>query len=88
MSLKRLIAKGLRTILQPPAITNSTIDHKAKVCSGSQINSSNLSKYSYIGHDCFVLNANIGPFCSIADKVKFLLSERSSSEATSLLLHS
>lgn len=70
MKIKTLFAKALRVVLQPPAIKNSKINKKAKICSGSQINNSILGKYSYIGHDVFVLNATIGPFCSIADNCR------------------
>lgn len=67
MDIKRLIAKGLRAVLQPPAITDSFIDKKAYVCSGTQVNRTHLDRYSYIGHNGFLLNVEIGPFSSIAD---------------------
>ena len=67
MDIKRVVAKGLRKALQPPAITASTLDKTARVCSGTQVNQSTVGRYSYIGHDGFVLKAQIGPFCSIAD---------------------
>ena len=70
MDIKRLIAKGLRNVLQPPALTNSTIDKKSKICSGTNINDSTMDRYSYIGHDCFVLRSKIGPFVSIADNCR------------------
>ena len=70
MNVKRLIAKGLRALLQPPAITNSSVNKKSKIYSGSQINNSKIEKYTYVGHDCFLLSANIGPFCSIADNCR------------------
>ena len=65
--IKRYIAKGLRHILQPPALTNCKIDKTSAVCSGSQINRTSMGRYSYIGHDCFFVNVDIGSFCSIAD---------------------
>lgn len=67
MGLKRFVAKALRAILQPAAITGGAVDKTARVCSGSQVNFTTVSRYSYIGHDAFTLNAQIGPFCSIAD---------------------
>ena len=70
MSFKRLISKGLRVLLQPPAVTDSSVNKKAKICSGSQINKAKIARYTYIGHDCFVVNANIGSFCSIADNCR------------------
>lgn len=70
MDLKRLIAKGLRLLLQPAAITNSKLDRKARVCSGTQVNDSVIGRYSYVGHDGFLLNVDVGPFCSIADNCR------------------
>ncbi len=70
MDLKRLIAKGLRAVLQPPALTNCKIDKRSRVCSGTNVNDTVMDRYSYIGHDCFVLKANIGPFVSIADNCR------------------
>lgn len=70
MDVKRLISKGLRELLQPPAITDCKVDKNAAICSGSHVNYSSIDRYSYIGHDCFVLNANIGPFVSIADNCR------------------
>ena len=70
MRLKRLIAKALREIMQPPAITNSTVSKKSRVCSGSHINSSRIERYSYVGHDCFMLKTSVGSFCSIADNCR------------------
>lgn len=70
MNIKRFIAKGLRAVLQPPAITDSFCDKTSEVCSGTQMTDSTLGRYSYIGHDGFVLCADIGPFCSIADNCR------------------
>lgn len=67
MDIKRLLCKGIRIVCNPPAVTNSIISKKAKVCSGSQINNTEIQRYSYVGNNCFCLNAKIGPFCSIAD---------------------
>ena len=63
----RYIAKGLRHILQPPALTDCKIDKTSAVCSGSQINRTSMGRYSYIGHDCFFVNVDVGVFGSIAD---------------------
>ncbi len=64
------IAKALRAILQMPAMRNCVIDRTSKVCSGTQLTNIIMRKYSYIGHDCFVVNAEIGSFCSIADNCR------------------
>lgn len=70
MDIKRLLCKGIRIVCNPPAVTNSSISKKAKICSGSQINNSEIQRYSYVGNNCFCLNAKIGPFCSIADSCR------------------
>lgn len=70
MDLKRLTAKALRALLQPPAVTTSILDKTSRVCSGSNVTDSKIDRYSYVGHDCFVLRASIGPFCSIADNCR------------------
>ena len=49
--------------------SDSLIDRKARVLSGSTINSSRIGSFSYIGRDCFVQNAAIGRYCSIASEV-------------------
>ena len=70
MGLKRLIAKGLRRVLQPAAITGSRLHKKARVCSGTQVNYSTIDRYSYVGHGGFLLSVDIGPFCSVADNCR------------------
>ena len=64
-----LIAKGLKRALNPPALRKCHIDETAKVCSKSELNMVTMGKYSYIGNDCFMVNVEIGAFCSIADRV-------------------
>ena len=64
------IAKGLRAVLQRPAIRSGVIDKHSRVCSGSQLSRVEMDRYSYIGHDCFLNNVKIGSFCSIADNCK------------------
>ena len=69
MNLKYLIAKGLKRLLNPPALRDCTIDKTAKVCPKSELSRVSMGRYSYIGSDCFMVNAKIGAFCSIADNV-------------------
>ena len=66
MTISYLFAKLMKKI-QIPAIKNSDIHKKAKVCSGSHIVNSSLNEYSYIGNYCTVICAKIGKFCSVAD---------------------
>lgn len=68
LNIKFIISKGLKRILNPPALRNTMIDSTSKVCSGSELSSVSINKYSYVGNRCFIVNASIGSFCSIADK--------------------
>ena len=68
MNLKFLIAKGLKKVLNPPALNNCNIDKSAKVCAKSELNGVSLGKYSYVGNDCFMVQVDVGAFCSIADR--------------------
>lgn len=67
MNLKCAIAKMMRIIFQPPALASTQKHRTAKVCSGSHVTNASIGKYSYIGNNCFVVAADIGSFCSIAD---------------------
>ena len=69
MNFKLLCAKGLKILLNPPALRSCNIDSTARVCSKSELNYVSLGKYSYVGNDCFMVNVQIGAFCSIADRV-------------------
>lgn len=64
------IAKAMKRFLKPVAKKSSVIDKTSVVCAGSQINMTTIGRYSYLGYDCFTLNANIGSFCSIADNCR------------------
>ena len=50
-----------------PAVKNSDINKKAKVCPGAHILDSQVGKYSYVGNFSTIINCEIGGFCSIAD---------------------
>lgn len=66
--LKFVMAKGLKIILNPPALRKCDIDHKSRVCSGTELNNVSIGKYSYIGNNCFMVNVDIKNYCSIADR--------------------
>lgn len=68
MNLKLILAKGLKYILNPPALRKCDIDKTSKVCPKSELSNVVMGKYSYIGHDCFMENVLIGAFCSIANR--------------------
>ena len=69
MELSYIIPKILKKMLNPPALTECNIDKTSRICSRSELSGVNMGRYSYIGSNCFAVNANIGSFCSIADRV-------------------
>lgn len=68
MNLKCKIAKGLKVLLNPPALNLCEVDKTAKVCSRSELARCSIGRYSYIGYQNFMVNVSIGSFCSIADR--------------------
>jgi acetyltransferase-like isoleucine patch superfamily enzyme len=55
--------------LIPSAIKNSRIHKSAVVEAGSQILDCKMDRHSFCGFNCVIVNAEIGAFCSIADRV-------------------
>lgn len=55
--------------LRGKSIRNSNVDKTSVVYTGCNIVGSTIRRYSYIGHDSTVINAEIGSFCSISDHV-------------------
>lgn len=51
------------------ALASSSIHETSKIESGSTIVNSTMSRHSFCGYDCSILNCNIGAFCSIASRV-------------------
>jgi acetyltransferase-like isoleucine patch superfamily enzyme len=68
IDLKLLIAKGLKIILNPPALRKCKISKTSRICARSELTNVTLGRYSYIGNQCFIVNTEIGNYCSIADK--------------------
>jgi len=64
-NLAYYFAKFIRKI-QIPAIKNSDIHKTSKIMAGCHIVNSSIGRYSYVGYDSNVINAEIGNFCSIA----------------------
>lgn len=60
----------MRILLNPPAITNSIVPRTSKICGGTQLNDTIIGKYTYLGYNCFAVNAEIGNYCSIADNCR------------------
>lgn len=56
--------------LQGKAIRGSTLDKTSRVNYGSNIVNSSLGRYSYCGYDCWIIEADIGSFCSISNNVR------------------
>lgn len=69
LKLIYFLSKFIKKI-QLPSIKNSSFGKKSKVMSGSQVVSSVIGKYTYLGYNCIVINSTIGSFCSIANDVK------------------
>jgi acetyltransferase-like isoleucine patch superfamily enzyme len=65
MIFKYYISKLIKK-LHIPALKNSHIDKRSKVCSGSHLVNVKMGKYSYVGNFCTIINTQIGSFCSIA----------------------
>lgn len=56
--------------VQGKAIRGSRIDRSAYVNYGSNIVNSSMGRYSYCGYDCWIIEADIGNFCSISNNVR------------------
>lgn len=68
MSLSYLYAKLFKR-LQGKAVKNSRIHPSCHIGNASNILDSEMGRYSYCSHDCQIVNAEIGSFCSISDHV-------------------
>jgi len=55
--------------LHSRAIVNSTIDKTSKVEAGSELVNVTMSKHSFCGYNCEIINCEIGSFTSIANNV-------------------
>ena len=59
----------LLKVMRGAAVTDSSIDKTSRVHSGTSMVSSTLARHSFIGYDCSVLHADIGPFCSLGSRI-------------------
>lgn len=67
--IKYVFSKFFKICLNPPMM-NQCYKHKtAKICSGTEMTKVDVGRYTYLGSRCYVVNAQIGSFCSIADQV-------------------
>lgn len=68
MSLSYLWSKGIRRI-RGAAIRNSNVHRTSTVEPGSSFVNSKMGRHSFCGYDCDISGADIGAFCSIANRV-------------------
>lgn len=68
MDIAYLYAK-IMDRLRGKAVIGCQIDKTAVVNPGCNIVGSAMGRYSYCGHDCQIVNTEIGAFCSISDHV-------------------
>ena len=47
-------------------LQEAQVDKLAAICSGTKFYRSSIDRYSYVGRDCFITDAKIGAFTSIA----------------------
>jgi len=69
MIFSLLYGKIVRKFLLGKCVRNSRIDKTANTSTGGNILNSSMGRYSYSGYDCWIINADIGAFCSISDSV-------------------
>ncbi|WP_289115747.1 CatB-related O-acetyltransferase [uncultured Psychrobacter sp.] len=67
-SIQYYISK-IRKLSRLPAIKDSKIHRRSKICSGSLVVNCKIDKYTYIGHDSTIINTRIGAYTSIANNV-------------------
>ena len=68
MTIPYLYSKILKKI-RGASILNSEIHKSSKIESGTSFINSKMSKYSFCGYDCEIMNTEIGSYCSIANNV-------------------
>lgn len=68
LNLKCIIAKGLKILLNPPALNDCVVEKTSKVCSRSELTKCKIGRYTYVGYQSFMFNVTIGSFCSVADR--------------------
>jgi len=69
MTFSLLYGKIVRKFLIGKCVRNSKIDRTARTSTGGNILNSTMGRYSYSGYDCWLINTDIGSFCSISDSV-------------------
>lgn len=67
--IRYVFAKSFKILLNPPMLNRCNKHKTARVCPGSELTNVIIGRYTYLGSRCYVVNAQIGAFCSIADQV-------------------
>lgn len=75
MTFLYLYGKLFRKVLQGKCIADSRIDKTARINSGCSVYHSSVGRYSYMGYDCEIINAEIGSFCSLSSGIHIGLAE-------------
>lgn len=68
VTLSFLWAKLMKK-LPGSAIRNSTFEQSCRIHAQSMVYSVNMGRHSYCGYGCYVVNCDIGRYCSIAEGV-------------------
>lgn len=74
-SLLYYYSKFVQKVLRGKCIADSEIDGTACINSGCSVYRSKIGRYSYMGYDCEIINAEIGSFCSLASGIHIGLAE-------------
>ena len=56
--------------LRGKSVRGSEIDKRSKVNFGSNVVNSTIGRYTYCGYDCWIIEADIGAFCSVSNNVR------------------
>lgn len=57
-------------MLRGKSIRGSALDRTARINYGSNVVNSKMGRFSYCGYDCWIIEAEIGAFCSISNNVR------------------
>lgn len=68
MDFAYYMARGFHKIFPLNAVKKSNLDNTVKLCYDDQIVCCSVGRYTYIGEHSCILYADIGKFCSIADR--------------------
>ena len=58
------------TKLHGKSVRGSSVDKTAFINSGANIVNSSLGRYTYCGYDCWMIETDVGSFCSISNGVR------------------